>query len=132
MYEYNPPPVFDLIGNLIWHMAEDLARLRRRRLARRPKVSRGKTLRPGPDTACWNRLADTIAPLLRRRGEKALLARELGLNRGRVSEFFTKRSAMPDAERLLRLLEWYAWRLASDRQKRSFLVQPHVRNTSSG
>ncbi len=130
MYEYNPPPLFDLIGNLVWLMAEDFARLRRSRLSHRPKISRGKTLRPGPDTRCWNEFADKIAPLLRRRGAKALLARELGLNRGRISEFFVKRSAMPDAERLLRLLEWYAWRLASDRQQRTFVSRPNVRNTN--
>ena len=33
---------------------------------------------------------------------------------------FGQTSAMPDAERLLRLLEWYAWRLAEDRQRLLF------------
>ena len=116
MYEYNRPPYFDLFGNLIWSIAEDLARARRRRL-KRPPVPRGKTLRPGVATPCWNQVIATIEPLLRRRGSKALLARELGLNRGRMTDFFVRRSAMPDAERLLRLLEWYAFRLAEDRQK---------------
>lgn len=129
MYEYNPPPCFDLIGNLVWLMAEELARVRRKRLPR-PVITRGKTLRPGPDTPCWNLLADTITPLLRRRGAKALLARELGLNRGRVTEFFVQRSAMPDAERLLRLLEWHAWRLAGNQLKRLPPSPPNVRITN--
>jgi hypothetical protein len=129
MYEYNPPPYFDLISNLVWLMAEDLARARRKRLPR-PVIPRGKTLRPGPETSCWNLLADAVTPLLRRRGAKALLARELGLNRGRITEFFVKRSAMPDAERLLRLLEWHAWRLASKQPRQSFAPPANVRNTN--
>jgi len=119
MYEYNPPPYFDLIGSIVWSLAEELARARRRRLQRIP-VPRGKTLRPGPSTPCWNLLVANVEPLLRRRGAKALLAREVGLNRGRMTDFFVRRTAMPDAERLLRLLEWYAWRLAEDRQRLLF------------
>jgi len=116
MYEYNPPPYFDLIGNIVWCLAEEMAQRRRRR-CKLPPVPCGKTLRPGTATPCWNLLVTKIAPLLRRRGGKALLARELGLNRGRMTDFFVRRAAMPDAERLLRLLEWYAWRLAEERQR---------------
>ena len=98
MYEYNRPPYFDLLGNIVWSLAEELARARRRRL-KRPPVARGKTLRPGASTPCWNLVVANVEPLLRRRGAKALLARELGVNRGRMTDFFVRRSAMPDAER---------------------------------
>jgi hypothetical protein len=119
MYEYRRPIYCDLVGEIVWFMAEEMARARHRRL-KRPPVPRGKTLRPGAATPCWNLLAANVEPLLRRRGAKALLARDLGLNRGRMTDFFVNRSAMPDAERLLRLLEWYAWRLAEDRQRLLF------------
>ncbi len=129
MQAYDPPPYFDMIGNILWFMAEEVARARLRRLPR-PVIPRGKTLRPGPDTPCWNVLAEAIVPRLRRRGAKALLARELSLNRGRITEFFVKRSAMPDAERLLRLLEWHAWQLAGQRRNRAFSRPANVRNTN--
>jgi len=47
-----------------------------------------------------------VGPRLRRRGARALLARELGLHRARIGEYFNRPSAMPDAERTLRLLVW--------------------------
>jgi hypothetical protein len=54
----------------------------------------------------WNALAALVRPRLRRRGAGALLARELGLHRARIGEYFNRRSTMPDAERTLRLLMW--------------------------
>ena len=77
-----------------------------RREARRPRIKRGATLRPGDDTPLWNALISLVGPRLRRRGARALLARELVLHRARIGEYFTRRSAMPDAERTLRLLVW--------------------------
>jgi len=68
------------------------------------------TLRPGSETPLWNQLVKTVRPMLRKRGEKALLARELRLPRQRLHEFLVSRSAQPDAERALHLLAWVAQR----------------------
>jgi hypothetical protein len=70
------------------------------------------TVRPGADTPGWNILAAAIRPYLKKRGEKVLLARWLGLDASRVTEFFCKNSAMPDAERTLMLIQWLAMRRA--------------------
>jgi hypothetical protein len=70
----------------------------------RPK--RGVTLKPGVDTPLWNELANAVKAQLGRRGEKAKLARILGVPRQRVHDLFNKRSALPDAERTLLLLAW--------------------------
>jgi len=66
----------------------------------------GATLRPGSRTPLWNRLVLQIRPLLKPRGEKAQLARLLGVHRQAVNEYFVSRTRMPDAERTLLLLEW--------------------------
>jgi hypothetical protein len=76
----------------------------RRRLASRRKV--GAAIRVGPDTPLWNRLVEEVRPLLKMRGEKAQLARVLGVHRQAVNEYFVGRRRMPDAERVLLLLEW--------------------------
>jgi hypothetical protein len=68
--------------------------------------SRGATLRPGVDTPLWLALREAVRPHLRTRGAKALLARELGLDPARMTEFFVNSAAMPDAERTLELLAW--------------------------
>ncbi|HVZ63625.1 MAG TPA: hypothetical protein VG936_03480 [Lacunisphaera sp.] len=78
----------------------------RRREARRPRIKRGATLRPSDDTPLWNAIVSQVEPRLRRRGARVLLARELGLHRARMGEFFRRHSSMPDAERTLRLLVW--------------------------
>jgi hypothetical protein len=70
----------------------------------------GSTLRPGPSTPLWNALAMEARPLLKRRGEQAMLGRLLGLPRQRVHEFIVGRGRMPDAERTLLLMEWLAVR----------------------
>ena len=80
--------------------------MRKRREARRPRIKRGATLRPSDDTPLWNALISLVGPRLRRRGARALLARELGVHRARIGEYFKRESAMPDAERTLRLLVW--------------------------
>lgn len=71
-----------------------------------PPDPRGRILRPGQETPRWNRLAATALKLLRRRGDKAKLARTLGISRQRLHLLLTARTACPDAERTLRLLEW--------------------------
>lgn len=67
---------------------------------------RGLTLKPGVDTPLWNELASAVKTQLARRGEKAKLARILGVPRQRVYDLINKRSALPDAERTLLLLAW--------------------------
>lgn len=95
------------LTDLIEAIARELEKeMHRRREARRPRIKRGATLRPSDDTPLWNALVSQVEPRLRRRGRRALLARELGLHRARMGEFFKRRSAMPDAERTLRLLVW--------------------------
>ncbi|MCC6414923.1 MAG: hypothetical protein IT582_03325 [Opitutaceae bacterium] len=74
------------------------------RAARRKNV--GATLRPGPDTPLWNELAKLTAGKIRRYGDKANLARELGVPRQRVHEYLVAKTACPDTERALRLLVW--------------------------
>ena len=80
--------------------------MHKRREARRPRIKRGATLRPSDDTPLWNALISLVEPRLRRRGARALLARELGVHRARMGEYFKRRTMMPDAERTLRLIAW--------------------------
>jgi hypothetical protein len=70
----------------------------------------GATLRPGAATPLWHRLVAAVQPLLTARGEKAQLARLLGVHRQAVNEYFVSRTRMPDAERTLLLQEWLAAR----------------------
>ncbi len=74
----------------------------------RTRKSRGGTVRPGLDTPLWNELAAEARRLIRKHGEKANLARFLGVPRQRVHEYLMSRSAGPDAERTLLLLVWVA------------------------
>lgn len=76
-----------------------------------PPRPRGATLRPGRNTPLWLGLASLVERELRRRGEKAALARELALHRSQISKYFKRRTAMPDAERTLRLFLWLERRL---------------------
>jgi hypothetical protein len=76
---------------------------------------RGATLRPGAGAPLWGALAQAVRPYLNRRGEQAQLARLMGVHAARVSEYFVAGSAMPDAERTLRLLQWLALRRAGQR-----------------
>jgi hypothetical protein len=91
------------------------SRIARRHLrpVRQPRLGRGATLRPGVDTPLWLTLVAQTRPYLRTRGAKALLARELGLDPSRISQFFVTRTASPDAERTLLLLEWLGRRRSS-------------------
>ena len=95
------------LAEIIEAIDRDLTKaMHKRREARRPRIKRGATLRPSDDTPLWNALIYLVGPRLRRRGARALLARELGVHRARVGEYFKRQSAMPDAERTLRLLVW--------------------------
>lgn len=91
--------------------AREVAREARKRMdARKPRARRGATLRPSAETPLWNAVARMVKPHLRRRGDRALLARELDVHRARIGEFFDRQSAMPDAERTLQLLIWLSRR----------------------
>jgi transcriptional regulator with XRE-family HTH domain len=68
-------------------------------------------------------------PLLRRRGSQAILARELGVHRARIGEFLRNGSAMPDAERALRLLVLLA---RTARTPDTGASPDNVRNTNIG
>lgn len=76
------------------------------RLRGLPRNPGGATLRPGAATPLWNQLGAQLRPWLKHRGEKAQLARLLGVHRQAVNEYFASGSRMPDAERTLLLLEW--------------------------
>ena len=75
----------------------------------------GSTVRTGTGTPLWNRLVEEVRPLLKVRGEKAQLARLLGVQRQAVNEYFVSRRRMPDAERALLLQEWLRVRRAGKR-----------------
>ena len=87
----------------------------RRRLSSRRTNRGGATIRPGADTPLWNHLVAEVRPLLKLRGEKAQLARLLGVHRQTVGEYFVSRRRMPDAERVLLLQEWLRVRRAGKR-----------------
>ena len=74
----------------------------------RTKRPRGSKLQPGPATPLWNALVLAVRPHLRWWGAQSNLARMLGVPAQRVHDYFVRRSAMPDAERLLLLLGWLA------------------------
>lgn len=100
----------ELLGLLEQASVEAGRELAKRVVSRPARVRRGTTLRPGLETRMWNALVEQVRPELNRRGAKAILARELGVHRARIGEFFDSRTAMPDAERVLRLLVWLAKR----------------------
>jgi hypothetical protein len=78
-------------------------------LRRRPRGWQA-TLKPGLDTPLWNELAEAVRTRLTRYGEKAQLARVLGLPRQRVYDLLNRRRHLPDAERTLLLLVWLSTR----------------------
>jgi hypothetical protein len=78
------------------------------------RTSRGGTLRPGAETPLWNELAKLAASHLERYGDKANLARILGVPRQRVHEYLVSQTACPDTERALMLL---AWVLTAEKRK---------------
>jgi hypothetical protein len=81
--------------------------VRRVRLAMRPRRKGSYTTRrPGYDTPLWNVCATLLKAELRPRGSKVRLARYLGVPRQRLQDFLNRRSRMPDAELLLRMLHW--------------------------
>lgn len=92
-------------------VARDLIRSAARQYSREGR-RRGATLRPGSGTPYWGALAAAVRPFLKQRGERAQLARLLGVHPARINEYFVKNSAMPDAERTILLLQWLSLRRA--------------------
>lgn len=88
------------------YAARETAKAARKAYKEHTRVSRGGTIRPGPDTPLWNELAAEARQLIRHYGEKANLARFLGVPRQRVHQYLMDQSAGPDAERTLLLLAW--------------------------
>jgi len=108
---YSAWPIEVVLGAISDHARESA----RRRLSRRRINVGGATIRPGADTPLWNKLVDDVRPLLKVRGEKAQLARLLGVQRQAVNEYFVSRRRMPDAERVLLLQEWLRVRRSGKR-----------------
>jgi hypothetical protein len=96
----------EMIGAPVLAVAGAAAQLASKIKRARPRPKRGVTLRVGPETPLWNKLAATAAKLLQKRGDKAHLARVLGISRQRLHLLLTAKSACPDAERALLLIEW--------------------------
>ena len=88
------------------HAAQETAKAARKSYKEYTRISRGATIRPGPDTPLWNELAAEARGLIRHYGEKANLARFLGVPRQRLHQYLMEQSAGPDAERTLLLLAW--------------------------
>eukprot|EP01031_Cornospumella_fuschlensis_P018950 gene18950-23212_t len=94
------------LATLLAEAAVESIRRKIKKSARDRRPRRGHTIKPGTDTPLWNELAATVRAQCVRRGEKAKLARILGLPRQRLHEFLRERRALPDAERTLLMLVW--------------------------
>ena len=111
MSSYRYPGVEELVAGaeLLEIAARELTKAAlKRRDRRKPRSGRGSTLRPGAETQLWNTMVSLVKPHLSRRGDRAIMAKELGLHRARIGEYFDAKSAMPDAERTLQTLIWLA------------------------
>lgn len=97
------------MGGLLVAAAEVTARAVKQAHAR-SRGPRGETLHPGPDTPLWNELSVVLRNQKWEYGEKAHLARILGVPRQRVDDYIVGRRRLPDAERTLLLLHWLAAR----------------------
>ncbi len=110
-------PKLDLPLDLAWELtaaAVHAAREAARQTLRQPH-RRGQHLRPGLDAPLWSALAGTVQAEFRRRGDRAKLARFLGLPRQRITEMLRYRRHLPDAERTLLLLLWVQHRRSERR-----------------
>lgn len=94
------------LGGLLEMAARESALALHKAYKKHTRQSRGATLRPGPSTPLWNELARIAASELNRYGDKARLARILGVPRQRIHEYLIAKTACPDTERALRLLAW--------------------------
>jgi hypothetical protein len=104
----NRSPLRELepIAEVLVAAAEATGRVARKKYREYRRVSRGSTPRAGIDTPLWNELAREVEVHLQRYGEKAKLARILGITRQRLHLLVVAKTAFPDAERALQLLTW--------------------------
>ena len=79
--------------------AEATLRGARRASAQLRRKSRGHTLRPGAGTPLWNELARAVHAHATRFGDKARLARVLGVPRQRVDDYLVARRRQPGQRR---------------------------------
>jgi hypothetical protein len=100
------------VADVLFSAAERSAAIVHTKVRSGRRRSIGAVLRPGPDTPLWNELAAAVAHEFHRRGEKAKLARVLGISRQRVHLLVVAKTACPDAERALALLAWLQARAA--------------------
>lgn len=94
------------LADVLIAAAEHTAYATRARVLERRRKRAGEVLRPGAGTPLWSELAAAVQKSLRRRGEKAKLARIIGVSRQRLHVLVVAKSACPDAERTLLLLAW--------------------------
>ena len=81
-----------------------------RKHARRARLT--PTKGPVQESFLWDAVVDLAQPWLKRRGEKACLARLLGVSRQAIHQYFVSRATRPDAERTIQVLVWLADRRA--------------------
>jgi hypothetical protein len=102
-------PGFQLTTDLalaLMKVARDSLREARLKAQRIRHPGRNETLKPGLETPLWSELAKEVTRHLVRHGDKARLARILGLPRQRIYDLLNRRRYLPDAERTLLLLIW--------------------------
>ena len=96
----------------------------RRRLTRAKRRRRDDAARSGEDSPLWRILAKAIRAECKKRGDRAQLARSIGVPRQRMSEFLNHSRAQPDAERTLMLLQWLAARYQEAEQAKRRPARP--------
>ncbi|MBW8780993.1 MAG: hypothetical protein JF599_03765 [Verrucomicrobia bacterium] len=86
---------------------EALAQRQKRKavVARNARTQTRATLADAPR---WSALVEACTPHLQKHGARNQLARHLGVTRQCICHYFTSRTARPDAERTLMILEWLA------------------------
>ena len=97
------------LGGVLVAAAEATARAVKQARAK-ARGPRGETLHPGPETPLWNELSLVLRNQKWTYGEKANLARILGVPRQRIDDYIVGSRRLPDAERTLLLLHWLAAR----------------------
>lgn len=102
------------LGEDVALVATVAARSAKKALRRRRRRGAYTSLHPGAHTPLWNACAQMLSEELKPRGSKVRLARYLGVPKQRITDFVTNRSRMPDAETLLKMLDWMARKQAGE------------------
>ena len=109
MHEDPLYPYFSALADFL-ELAESAAREHARQKKFRLRKRVGSTVKPGPETPLWNELIAQVRPLLSRWGDKAHLARTLGIDRQRLNHCVHAQRACLDGERTLLLFCWLVCR----------------------